>query len=109
MNEATELPRTTPGNYPWDEWQQRMIERGMERTLTDLGRDVLRDADQHNWAEPLRQLCYEDSLSELLLSAPYLGRRICEILIETDGLRVAYIEDDKKDDIIRLSGFGGCY
>jgi hypothetical protein len=87
-----------------------MIERGMERTLSNLGRDVLRDADQHNWSEPLRQLCDEDALAELLLCAPYLGRRICEILIETDGLRVAYREEDGGNaELIRLAGFKGGY
>lgn len=108
--ETTEVQEYIPGCYPWDDWQQKMIKRGMERTLTNLGRDVIRDADQHNWAEPLRQLCYEDALSELLLCAPYLGRRLCEILLETDGLRVAFPEDDKRSaDMIRLPGFGGLY
>lgn len=106
--ETTEVQEYIPGCYPWDDWQQKMIKRGMERTLAALGRDVIRDADQHNWAEPLRQLCYEDALAELLLCAPYLGRRLCEILLETDGLRVAFPEDDKRSaDMIRLPGFGG--
>jgi hypothetical protein len=37
-----------------------------------------------------------------------LGRRLCEILLETDGLRVAYTEDGKKStDLIFLAGFEG--
>ena len=108
--ETTEATEYIPGCYPWDDWQQKMIKRRMERTLAQLGRDVIRDADQHNWSEPLRRLCDEDALEKLLLGAPFLGRRICEILLETDGLRVAFPEDDKRSaDMIRLSGFkGGC-
>jgi len=110
MNQATGIGGVQPGFYPWDEWESAAKERGMERTLAQLGRDVVRDADQHNWARPLRNLCEEDALAELLIRAPYLGRRLCEILLETDGLRIAYTEDDKNNgDLIRLTGFGGEY
>ena len=109
MNEAIK-PLGYLGDYPWDEWEQAAKKRGMERTLASLGRDVIRDADQHNWAPPLRNLCDEASLMKLLTQAPFLGRRICEILLETDGLRVAFPEDDKRSaDMIRLLGFGGGY
>lgn len=109
MNEAMKQ-LGCPGGYSWDEWEQAAKKRGMERTLASLGRDVIRDADQHNWAPPLRSLCDEAALMELLMQAPFLGRRICEILLETDGLRVAFPEDDKRSaDMIRLPGFGGLY
>lgn len=97
------------GDYPWDEWERAAKERGMERTLASLGRDVIRDADQHAWAPPLRDLCDGENLLELLTRAPYLGRRLCELLIETDGLRVAYPEEGNQTDMLRLSGFGGLY
>jgi hypothetical protein len=110
MNAKIQPPPYRAGHYPWDQWEQTAMERGMERTLAQLGRDVIRDADQHNWAPPLRQLCEGLSLVELLIRSPYLGRRLCEILLETDGLRIAYTEDDKQNvDLIRLAGFGGLY
>jgi hypothetical protein len=108
MNEAIKQPGYAPERYAWNRWEREAKERGMERTLAELGREVLRDADQHNWAPQLRSLCNPSALEKLLLGAPYLGRRLCEILIETDGLRVAYPEgDNRKGDLIRLPGFGG--
>jgi hypothetical protein len=110
MNAKIQPPPYRAGHYPWDHWERAALERGMERTLAQLGRDVIRDADQHNWAKPLRQLCEEDTLEDLLIRAPYLGRRLCEILLETDGLKIAYTEDEKQNvDLIRLPGFGGEY
>jgi hypothetical protein len=109
MNETIDRPGAKPGAYPWDHWEEAAKERGMERTLAELGREVIRDADQHAWCEPLRELCAGGNLLELLTLAPYLGRRLCEILIETDGLRVAYPEEGTQNDVIRLAGFGGLY
>jgi len=106
MNEAIDWPGRKPGAYPWDHWEKAAKERGMERTLAELGREVIRDADQHAWSEPLRRLCEGETLLELLTRAPYLGRRLCEILIETDGLRVAYPEEGNQTDVLRLPGFG---
>jgi len=108
MTEAMKQPGCAPGHYPWDHWETNAVKNGMERTLAHLGRDVIRDANQHAWSEPLRQLCEGESIAELLIRAPYLGRRLCEILLETDGLRVAYTEDGKKStDLILLVGFEG--
>jgi hypothetical protein len=109
MNETIDRPGPKPGAYPWDHWEKAAKERGMERTLAELGREVIRDADQHAWSEPLRELCAWGNLLELLTRSPYLGRRLCEILIETDGLRVAYPEQGNKNDVLRLPGFGGLY
>jgi hypothetical protein len=109
MHEAIDRPGPKPGAYPWDRWEATAKERGMERTLAELGREVIRDADQHAWATPLRDLCDGENLLELLTRAPYLGRRLCEILIETDGLRVAWPEESGENDVLRLAGFGGLY
>jgi hypothetical protein len=92
MNTTIDLPGRTPGDYPWHRWERAALERGMERTLAGLGREVVRDADQHNWAPPLRRLCEGEALEELLTRAPRLGRRLCEVLLETDGLRAAWPE-----------------
>jgi hypothetical protein len=110
MNTKIQPPPYRPGQYPWDHWERAALERGMERTLAALGRDVVRDASQHNWAKPLRQLCEGCALEDLLIRAPYLGRRLCEILLETDGLKIAYTEEEGPHcELIRLPGFGGEY
>lgn len=107
MNAKIQAPSRRAGHYPWEHWERAALARGMERTLAALGREVIRDADQHNWAPPLRGLCGGESLLELLTRAPYLGRRLCEILLETDGLRVAYLEEEgRQSDLILLAGFG---
>lgn len=115
MNEVITSPGQRPGPFPWDEWEKATKARGMERTLAELGRAVIREAENHNWSQPLRSLCDPDELEGLLFCAPFLGRRLCEILLETDGLRVAFtepvrrgVEKHEKGDLIRLSGFGGC-
>jgi hypothetical protein len=110
MNGVIEPTGHKPENYRWNQWEKAVKKRGMERTLAELGREVIRDADQHNWAPELRSLCNERSLEKLLLAAPFLGRRLCEILLETDGLKIAYTEDNKQNaDLIRLAGFGGMH
>ena len=109
MNESIERPGYKPEAWHWNRWEKAAKERGMERTLAELGREVIRDADQHSWSEPLQSLCNPYMLEDLLMAAPYLGRRLCEILIETDGLRVAYREEKgKESEVLRLPGFGGC-
>lgn len=109
MNQASEPAGARPRRYSWDLWQESALERGIERTLAELGRSVIRDASQHNWAKPLRCLCESPAFLDMLAGAPYLGRRLCEILLETDGLKIAYMEDGKHADLIRLPGFGGEY
>ena len=109
MNQATGIGGVRRGHYPWDEWERAAKARGVERTLAELGRSVIRDASQHNWSKPLRCLCESPAFLDMLAGAPYLGRRLCEILLETDGLKIAYTEDGKNADLIRLTGFGGEY
>ena len=109
MNEVIENPGHVPGPFPWDEWEEAAKARGIERTLVELGREVIRDADQHSWNRNLQELCDEETLLDLLTRSPYLGRRLCELLIETDGLRVAFPEEGNQNDILRLPGFGGQY
>jgi hypothetical protein len=110
MNQGIDATGHKPEHSRWNQWETAVKKRGMERTLAELGREVIRDADQHNWAPELRNLCSGPSLEKLLLGAPFLGRRLCEILLETDGLRVATPEtDERKNDVIRLAGFGGLY
>lgn len=109
MNEVIEDPEHSPGPFPWDEWEEAAKARGIERTLAELGRSVIRDADQHRWNRNLQELCDEETLLDLLTRSPYLGRRLCEILIETDGLRVAFPEEGNQNEVLRLPGFGGQY
>jgi len=109
MNKNIDLPGYKPEAHHWNRWEKAAKERGIERTLAELGREVIRDADQHSWSEPVKQLCNGRNLLEMMTRAPFLSRRLCEILIETDGLRVAYPEEGNQNDVIRLPGFGGLH
>lgn len=110
MTDVMEVPGNLPGPFPWDEWEEAAKARGIERTLAELGRSVIREAENHAWSRSLQELCDEETLLDLLTRAPFLGRRLCELLLETDGLRVAFSEESKsRGDIIQLPGFGGQY
>lgn len=109
MNEVIENREHVPGPFPWDEWEEAAKARGIEGTLAELGRSVIREAENHAWSRSLQELCDEETLLELLTRAPFLGRRLCELLIETDGLRVAFPEEGNQNEVLRLPGFGGQY
>ncbi len=105
---AEPRPDSPPPRFEWDWWHGDALERGLDEDLADLGRAVLREAVQHGWNPRLRALCLGDVLGEVLLRAPGLARRLCELLLETDGLRVARAEDGDKtaSEMIELGGFG---
>jgi len=97
----------TPPTFEWDWWQEEALERGLDKDLATLGRAVLREAIQHNWSPQLRVLCCAEVLDDLLFQAPRQARRLYEVLLETDGLRVAWVEDGEQttSEIIELGGF----
>lgn len=82
----------TYGSYPWDFWEKRALARGVPRELADLGRAVMREADQHMWSERLQSLCgWRDGgrrMIALALRAPETARRRWEWLMDMDGLRL---------------------
>jgi len=84
----------TYGQYPWDFWEKRALARGVPGELANLGRAVMREADQHMWEPLLQALCgWEDEgegMIELALMAPKHARFVWEKLLDTDGCRGSY-------------------
>lgn len=82
----------TYGQYPWDDWERSALARGVEKTLANLGRAVMREAYQHDWCARLQSLCgWNDEgrrMIALALRAPQTARRRWEWLLEMDGLRL---------------------
>jgi hypothetical protein len=81
------------GQYPWDEWEKWAVQDGVPEDLAELGRAVIREADQHGWPEELQAECgWNDSGSamiELALSDPEHARARWGYLLATDGGRIA--------------------
>jgi hypothetical protein len=79
-------------HYPWDEWERMALARGVAEELANLGRAVMREADQHRWNERLRSLCgWNDEGRRMIalgLRSPQRARRRWKWLLATDGLRV---------------------
>jgi hypothetical protein len=84
-------PRLRQTAYPWDEWQRVALGRGVPEDLAALGREVMREADQHAWDAPLKALCgWEDegeAMVGLALLAPQRARYVWRKLLATDGCR----------------------
>lgn len=99
-------PPQQPPRFEWDYWEEDALERGLDHQLATLGRAVLREAIQHDWPSLLHQVCSGDTLDALLFKAPELARRLYELLLETDGLRVGFAENDgAKMEMIELRDF----
>ena len=81
------------GNYPWDHWFTWAIEDGVPEDLAQLGRCVIREADQHNWDRDLLIECgWGDSGAAMIqraLSDPEAARKRWDYLMEADGERVS--------------------
>lgn len=82
------------GHYPWDDWQRWAQSRGLAADLAGLGRQIIREAYQHDWPDNLRSLCgWRDdgwALLAFALAAPQRARRQWETILRTDGLRGDY-------------------
>lgn len=95
-----------PPCWEWDLWEANAIKRGMSPEMANLGRAVIREAGQHSWCPQLRCLCSEEVLEGLLIRSPGLAKRLCTVLLETDGLRFALAEDEPGScEMIELAGF----
>lgn len=106
MNDTDPKPDYTPPRFEWDYWEEDALARGLDPELATLGRAVLREAINHNWSPMLREVCSDVTLDEVLFKAPELARRLYEVLLETDGLRVAFAEGDPgSSDMIELRDF----
>ena len=82
------------GQYPWDDWQRRALERGVSQELATLGRAVMREAYQHQWEPLLQQHCgWEDdgeTMIELAKKEPVQASFAWQKLLDTDGCRGSY-------------------
>ena len=87
--------------YPWDEWQRYALADGIDPELAALCRSTIRDAYQHWWKGHAYYLCIgSGSLTELAHRAPELTRRLCDLLLETDGLETA--RDEATGEVFEL-------
>ena len=79
------------GGYPWDDWQKKAISCGVSADLALRGREVMREAFQHDWEEKLKSLCgWSDDggrMIELALGSPETAKKRWQRLMETDGNR----------------------
>jgi hypothetical protein len=80
-----------PRHYPWDYWEQRARACGLTEDEALLGREVMREAHQHQWEPVLKRLCgWEDEgamMIELALAVPEIADFIWRKLLATDGGR----------------------
>lgn len=78
--------------YAWDEWEQRAKAAGIAADLAQLGRAVMREADQHTWPEDLQAECgWQDdgaAMIALALADPEGARSRWSWLLDSDGERV---------------------
>ena len=94
-----------PPTYHWDFWAKDALERGLDRELVILGRAVIRETDQHAWHGLAARLAEEHVVERLMTRSPKLAERLYEVLLETDGLQYAWVEDEKNSsDMIELPG-----
>lgn len=93
-----------PPTYPWDFWAKDALERGLAPELASLGRAVIREVDQHGWRGLVAELGRAELVEELLFRAPTQAKRLYEVLLESDGLRVAWVEGASSSTIIELPG-----
>jgi len=93
-----------PPVYRWDFWAQDALARGLAPELASLGRAVIRETDQHGWHGLADRLADEWLVEELMTRSPDLARRLYEVLLETDGLQYAWVEDSKSSELIELPG-----
>lgn len=84
---------------PWDEWHRRALGAGVAAELAELGRQVMREAEQHSWCDELAAQCGADdggaAMLELALAEPARAAASWQRLLDLDG---AIDDDDDQDD-----------
>jgi hypothetical protein len=77
------------GDYPWDHWFERAKAAGLAEDLAQLGRSVMREADQHVWPQDMQAECGWDddgaAMLEFALVNPTAAQRRWEWLMDVDG------------------------
>lgn len=91
-----------PARFAWDAWQERAVAAGVGAELAQLGRAVMREADQHGWSEELQAECgWEDDGIAMIaraLADPDQARDRWSWLMDTDGERVDPVTFERLDD-----------
>ena len=97
---ADDLSRLRPdaeGRYAWDRWKVASLAAGLSEDLAELGRAVMREAVQHDWAAGLQAECgWRDdghAMLELAQRDGAAAARRWNFLLETDGLRGRWTAD----------------
>jgi hypothetical protein len=89
--DLTGFRETSPGPYPWDDWERMALAAGLSAGLASLGRSLMREADQHGWCGRLRRECGRNdegrALLKRLLAQPRRTATRLQWLYATDGLR----------------------
>lgn len=98
------LENYTPPKFHWDWWEEDALERGLDPDLATLGRAIIRETDQHRWHGVAAALAQEHIVEDLLTRSPELAKRLYEVMLETDGFRIAWVEDSKSSEVIELPG-----
>ena len=79
------------GAYPWNGWEKYALDQGVAADLATLGRDLIREAWQHDWDESLKARCgWSDDGRRLLrqaLRSPARAAARWQHLLDTDGGR----------------------
>ncbi len=87
--------------YAWDEWQRYALAKGIDPDLAALCGSAIRAAYEHWWKGHAYYLCIGNlSLTELAHRAPQLTRRLCGLLLETDGFESA--RDEATGEVFEL-------
>ena len=96
--------------YPWNEWEPYALADGIDAELASLCCSTIHDAYQHRWKGHAYHLCIGSTdFMELARRAPQLTRRLCDLLLETDGFAVARDEQTGEAFELRncLPEYGG--
>ena len=88
-----------PGDFPWDRWYARARAAGVDERLAQLGRSVMREADQHAWCRELWERCgwteqSADGMIRFAREDPDAADQQWDKLMETDGFR-GYLSADE--------------
>ncbi|MET0013040.1 MAG: hypothetical protein ABW088_05245 [Sedimenticola sp.] len=77
------------GDYPWDRWERLAEAAGVSKELANLGRSLMREANQHQWSRELKVVAgWVDGGEEMIksaLSRPEETKLYWAYLMDTDG------------------------
>lgn len=91
---------------PYKEFKQRAIEAGVGSELAHAMYNVVRDANEHGWMEPLKEwIDDEEAMISRAIKNPEKMAEACELLFASNGLMYdegqlnAGISDEKRREI----------